>query len=162
MGTRLEPADHREHSRAKDRLIQEFWHVGHVCFARGVCVLSEPVFGHVDRQVEQLDVLDDFELVGWRELEFANIGIFDFVENLFVDPLGRQRLAQLSLVAFLSAPFGFLAPIGLLRRRLHDIARRRFRRVGRVFQRLGELQFQFGNAVILPLDLLSQIGNQLS
>jgi len=87
-------------------------------------------------------MLDDFKLIGWRKLEFSNACIVDLVENLFVNALGRQQLAQFSLVPFLTTSLGLLATIGFLWRRLHDIAGRRVRRVRgvrRVFQRLGKL-----------------------
>jgi len=106
----------------------------------------------MDWEVKQFDVLDDFELVGWRELELAQLSLVDLVENLFVNTLGRQRFTQLALVPFLPTSLGFLAMIGFLWRRLHDIAGRRFRGVRRVFHRLGKLEFQVGYAFLQPLD----------
>ena len=62
MGPRLKPADHRQHAWVEDWLIPEFGHMGQEDLAMAVYVLTQLMFGNVDWQVEQFDVLDDLKL----------------------------------------------------------------------------------------------------
>lgn len=87
---------------------------------------------------------------GRRQVPLANFRGRNFVSDLLIHALRRQRLAQLSLVTWLSAPLGFLAPIGFPWR-LDDVARWRFRGVGRVFLGPRKLQLQLSNAPRLLL-----------
>ena len=116
------------------------------------------MFGDMDRQVQQFNVLYDVEVVGWRESKFANVSGVNLVGDRFVHTLGWQKLTKLSRMAFLSTTSGLLATIGLLLRRLHDIAGRRLGGVRRVLRRLRQLQFQFSNAFRQIVDLLGLLG----
>ena len=106
-------------------MVLELWNVRQNRITIAIEVLSQPMFGDMDRQVQQFNMLYDFEVVGWRESKFANVSGVNLVGDFFVHTLGLQRLTKLSLMTFLSATFGLLTTIGLLLRRLHDIAGRR-------------------------------------
>ncbi len=76
----------------------------------------------MDRQVKQLNVLNDFELVGRQQTKLANFSSVKFVYKRFVDSLRRKWLTDLTLMALLTATSRFLAPIQFLPGRLDDVA----------------------------------------
>ena len=89
MRPRLEPANHRQHSRAEDGKVFQFRHIGKNGVAVAIKILSQSMLSDMDRQIKQLNVLDNFEVVGRRETLLENIGGIDFVGDLFVDAFGR-------------------------------------------------------------------------
>ena len=107
MSPRLEPTDHRQHARPKDRSFQ-FRHVGCDLLAISGEVDSQPMFGHMDWRVEQFDMLNDFKLVRWCELTILDFLVIDFVFKGLIDSLRRQGVTKLPLMPRLAAPFAFL------------------------------------------------------
>ena len=62
-------------------------------FAVWIQIRSQPVFGDMDRHVQQFDMLDNFKLVGWSQVVFSYIGVVDFIGNPFIHTLWWKRLA---------------------------------------------------------------------
>jgi hypothetical protein len=51
MRPRFEPANHGQHARAKDRLVLELWNVRQDRITIAIEILSQTMFGDMDRQV---------------------------------------------------------------------------------------------------------------
>ncbi len=63
----------------------------------------------MDRSFRQFDVLDDVKVAGGSQPKSFDFVVIDFVFDRFVNAVGRQWLAQLSLVSRLSTSSRFLA-----------------------------------------------------
>ena len=77
---------------------------------------------NMNRQIEQFDVLPNFEIIGGRQLACENVGGIDFIRDLFIHTLWRQRFPHLFFVSLLPAPPGLSASIQLFRGRFDDVA----------------------------------------
>ena len=86
MSARLQPANHGQHSRTKD-WPTESWNVRQNNAAIPIEILTETMFGDMNRQIEQFDVLDNFEIAGRRQIACANVGFIDFIRDLFINTL---------------------------------------------------------------------------
>jgi hypothetical protein len=117
MADRFEPADHCQEPGSEDRPFQ-LGAIGDVDVAVGILVDSQSVFCDMNRGVRQFNVLDDIEVTGGSQSETPHFAVIDFIVDRFVNPLRRQRLAQLLLMPRLTAPFAFLAASRLLLFRL--------------------------------------------
>jgi hypothetical protein len=108
VSSRFQPADHGQHSRAEDGPT-EFPNVRQNNVAISIEIPTKAMFGDMYGQIEQFDVLHNFEIVGGRQLAFAYVRVIDFIGNVFVNTFRRQRFPHLFCVSLLRSPrFAFL------------------------------------------------------
>jgi hypothetical protein len=99
----FQPADHGQHSRAEDGPT-EFPNVRQNNVAISIEIPTKAMFGDMYGQIEQFDVLHNFEIVGGRQLAFAYVCVIDFIGNVFVNTFLRQRFPYLFCVSLLPHP----------------------------------------------------------